>query len=248
MYIQTARYIIKSYVGLLTKKKPLTDSVKYLETFPTLADTKFYGKAPWTVEDLRTVLLKAVQHVLGVITTRLANKQPGETEMDIINYKVGTRLQQLAQLHGVYYTVNAFIEANDRELTPEIKPLLNDLCKLFSIGQIQRLSEPILEGGFICPNKWRLLNDEKEAIFSRLRPIVAGLLDSFGIPEKYIRSELARGQPYNVILQLYRTTWIVLESVSLTTASKSLLVSSVQFPKCWPTENCPSYDLSSINQ
>lgn len=29
--------------------------------------------------------------------------------MDIFNYKVGMRLQQLAQLHGVYYTVNAFI-------------------------------------------------------------------------------------------------------------------------------------------
>jgi hypothetical protein len=30
MYIQTARYILKSYIGHLTKNKPLTDSVKYL--------------------------------------------------------------------------------------------------------------------------------------------------------------------------------------------------------------------------
>ena len=33
--------------------------------------------------------------------------------MDIFNYKLGSRLQQLAQLHGVYYTVDAFIEAID---------------------------------------------------------------------------------------------------------------------------------------
>jgi hypothetical protein len=38
--------------------------------------------------------------------------------MDIFNYKLGMRLQQLAQLHGVYYTANAFIEANKLELTP----------------------------------------------------------------------------------------------------------------------------------
>jgi hypothetical protein len=144
------------------------------------------------------VLLKAIQHVLGVITARLSAKQPGETDMDIFNYKVGLRLQQLAQLHGVYYTVNAFIEANERELTPEIKPVIEDLCKLFAIGQIQRLSEPIIEGGFICPIKYQLLADEKEGIFNRLRPIVAGLLDSFGIPDRFIRSELAKGHPYNV--------------------------------------------------
>jgi hypothetical protein len=214
MYIQTARYILKSYIGLLTKNKPLTDSVKYLTLFPSLSETKFFGKSAWTIEDLRTVFLKAIQHILGVITTRLANKQPGETEMDIINYKVGTRLQQLAQLHGVYYTVNAFIEANEKELTPEIKPAINDLCKLFAIGQLHRLSEPILEGGFICPVKYRLLNDEKEAIFGRLRPIVVGLLDSFAIPEKFIKSELARGQPYNVKSIIFRISWIERDNAS----------------------------------
>jgi hypothetical protein len=79
--------------------------------------------------------------------------------MDILNYKIGTRLQQLAQLHGVYYTVNAFIEANNRELTPEIKPILVDLCNLFAITQIHRLSEPIIEAAFICPVKFRLLTE-----------------------------------------------------------------------------------------
>jgi acyl-CoA oxidase len=206
MYIQTARYIIKSYIGFITKGKPLTDSVKYLEKFNALGDVKFFGKKPWEVEDLRTVLLKAIQHILGVITTRLSQKQEGETQMDIFNYKIGNRLQQLAQLHGVYYTVDAFIEAINREQTPDIKPILADLCKLFSINQIQRLSEAVLEGGFICPVKWTLFNDEKEAIFTRLRPIAVGLVDSFAIPEKFIRSELARGQPYHVSNYLRRTS------------------------------------------
>jgi hypothetical protein len=79
MYIQTARYILKSYIGFLTKGKPLTESVKYLEQFNSLGDVKFFGKAPWSSEDLRTVLLKGIQHVLGVITARLNSKQAGET-------------------------------------------------------------------------------------------------------------------------------------------------------------------------
>lgn len=68
------------------------------------------------------------------------------------------------------------------------------------------MSEPIIEGGFICPIKYSLLSEEKEGIFNRLRPVVVGLLDSFGIPEKYIRSELAKGQPYNVSYVIFRIT------------------------------------------
>jgi hypothetical protein len=43
----------------------------------------------------------------------MANKHPGETDADIINYKVGLRLQQLAQLHGVYYVFDTFRKAID---------------------------------------------------------------------------------------------------------------------------------------
>lgn len=49
MYIQTARYILKSYIGLLTKGKTPTDSVKYLEKFNDVKEIQFFGKKPWTV-------------------------------------------------------------------------------------------------------------------------------------------------------------------------------------------------------
>ena len=33
MYLQAARYALKSYLGYVTKGKPLTDSVKYISRF-----------------------------------------------------------------------------------------------------------------------------------------------------------------------------------------------------------------------
>lgn len=119
--------------------------------------------------------------------------------MDIINYKVGTRLQQLAHLHGNYFTLLAYLQAFNAEKDTYIKPILADLYRLFAINQIHRNSEPIVEAGFICPRKFKLLGAEKEEILVRLRPMLAGLLDSFAIPDKYIRSEVAHGHPYNVI-------------------------------------------------
>lgn len=48
MYIQTARYILKNYVGFKTKGKSPSDSVKYIERFNDLSNVKLEGKSPWT--------------------------------------------------------------------------------------------------------------------------------------------------------------------------------------------------------
>ena len=129
---------------------------------------------------------------------RLQSKGKDGSTIDIMNHKLGNRLQQLAQIHAVIFTVNAFVGDIEAETNASTKPILSDLCKLFSIGQIQRLSAPIIEAAFICPTKFSLLEEEKQRIFARLRPIIVGLTDSLAIPEKYIRSQLARGHPYNV--------------------------------------------------
>lgn len=38
MYLQTAMYALKSYLGYITKGKPLTESVKYMERFQDISD------------------------------------------------------------------------------------------------------------------------------------------------------------------------------------------------------------------
>jgi hypothetical protein len=57
-----------------------------------------------------------------------------------------------------------------------------------------------VEGGFVCPIKFSELQGEKENVLKRLRPLTLNLLDSFGIPEKYLRSELVSGNPYQVVI------------------------------------------------
>lgn len=188
MYLQSARYVLKSYLNYVTKGKPLADSVKYIARFQDLSAVSFTGKNTWTVQQLRDLVVRALSYIIGLVGTRIAGKEKGELETDIINYKVGIRLQQLAQLHAVHFMLNEFLSAIDKETNRSIKPLLEDLYKIFAIGQIQRLAEPIIEGGFVCPNKWILLNKDKQTSLKRIRPHVAVLLESFGIPDKYVRS------------------------------------------------------------
>ena len=42
------------------------------------------------------------------------------------------------------------------------------------------------------------LHDLKKDLIKKLRPDLIGLVDGFGIPDKYIRSALITGNPYEV--------------------------------------------------
>jgi hypothetical protein len=61
------------------------------------------------VDELEKVLIKSLQYVIQLVGEKMAAKEGGISEKDIINKKVGIRLQQLAQLHAVYYMVHQFI-------------------------------------------------------------------------------------------------------------------------------------------
>ena len=78
------------------------------------------------------------------------------------------------------------------------------LCKLFTIGQIQKLAGSVIEGGFVSCQKWAVLDVEREKALKYIRPHAAVLLDSFAIPEKYLRSEVVRGHPYENFLNRAR--------------------------------------------
>ena len=90
------------------------------------------------------VFLKSIHYVLGTITAQLASKNKGESEIDVLNYQAGGRVQQLALLHSNYYTLKAFVDAHHAETNPYIKPITADLCLLFGIGQVQRNGQPIV--------------------------------------------------------------------------------------------------------
>ena len=52
--------------------------------------------------------------------------------------------------------------------------------------------------------KWSMLYTDKEAALKAIRPHIAVLLDSFGIPDKYLLSEVVSGNPYENFLNRAR--------------------------------------------
>lgn len=72
MYLQTAMYALKSYLGYITKGKPLTESVKYMERFQDISDFQLSGSDPWTIQELRDVLVKTLSLIIQEIGQRMS--------------------------------------------------------------------------------------------------------------------------------------------------------------------------------
>ena len=83
--------------------------MSYLADLHKLQRAPVEREGPWQPQDMLLVLLKAIEYVIGVVTAQVAAKEEGQTEAELMNYQLGGRLQQLAQLNGCYYTLKAFV-------------------------------------------------------------------------------------------------------------------------------------------
>lgn len=78
LYLQASRYILKSYQHSLTKKKPLGDSVKYIESYDFLMGRKCEvdpnDHEKWTHEEIRILLAQSVCHLISIVTSKIMGK------------------------------------------------------------------------------------------------------------------------------------------------------------------------------
>ena len=126
------------------------------------------------------------------------SKDEGISALDVWNKHAGSRLKELGMYHGIYYLYNSFKEAVDLQKDEKIKSIVSDLCLLFGANMILGNSGPIIEGGYITTEQLRSLNELKQSILTKIRPVLIGIVDSFGIPDKYVHSALIYGNPYEV--------------------------------------------------
>ena len=84
------------------------------------------------------------------------------------------------------------------ESDEELKDILHDLCMLFGIDQLMRFCHWLIQGEFLTKGGIVELNEIKEKLYTKIRPNLIPLVDGFAVPEKFIYSALARGNPYEV--------------------------------------------------
>jgi hypothetical protein len=84
--------------------------------------------------------------------------------------------------HALLYTFTHFKSAVENDKNTKNKSITNALCLLFGTHIILTLSGSIAEGGFLLSSHITSLIRLKEKLLEKIRPELAGILDSFLIP------------------------------------------------------------------
>ena len=154
----------------------------------------------WSLDDIRVLLAQGVCFLLTAITSKTMGKPDTVSEQELRNKHIGIKLQTMAMVHSAYYSYNSFREAIVMEKDERVKIILEQLCKLFGINMVLAHCGTIASGAFITKEQIATLKMLKEELLAKLRPNLMGIVDGFGIPDKFIRSALISGNPYEVLL------------------------------------------------
>lgn len=151
LYLQVARYLMKSYKGFMVKKQTLDKSVKYIESFEYLMGKKceVADVNQWNLEDIRILIGQSVCYLLSVAAEKIIAKEEGVSEKDVINKMAGLNLRDIGYMHAGYYTFDSFKQAIAKEKNEQVKEITTNLCMLFGLNFVLRNINPAAQAGFI---------------------------------------------------------------------------------------------------
>ncbi|XP_047502178.1 probable peroxisomal acyl-coenzyme A oxidase 1 [Penaeus chinensis] len=195
MWLQVARYIIKSYREA-RKGEKLCHSVSYLAAQPvsTHMSTSLSNEA----------LVEAYKTAVSAIVTETANRlqkycDQGE-QFELAWNKCSVLLVKCAQAHTRYFTCEQFVEnVESLELSEGVRNVLRRLCRLYLIYHITLNQGDFLRSQALSPENISTLEGEMCELLEVLRDDAVSLVDSFDIHDRILDSTLGcwDGNVYN---------------------------------------------------
>ncbi|MFE9769984.1 acyl-CoA dehydrogenase [Streptomyces sp. NPDC005808] len=94
----------------------------------------------------------------------------------------------LVETYAIGQAADAFLSAIARVTEPPARAVLTDLCALFLLGHVKRLSGPLLIERALTPDQVRSVPQTLHDLTARLAPHLLVLAEAFDVPEKHLAS------------------------------------------------------------
>ncbi|MFJ2832533.1 acyl-CoA dehydrogenase [Streptomyces sp. NPDC087263] len=94
----------------------------------------------------------------------------------------------LVETYAIGQAADAFLGAITRVTDPPTRAVLDDLCALFLLGHVKRLSGPLLIERALTPDQIRSVPRTLHELTARLAPHLPALAEAFDVPEKHLDS------------------------------------------------------------
>ncbi len=131
----------------------------------------------------RTLLISAA--------ARLKRRIDGGMDSFDAFVEVQDHLLTLARAHAERLVLDSFQAAVARTTDPQLKNVLSLVCALYALEHVERDRGWFQEQGLFEGNVAKAIRVQVNALLARLRPLAVELVDSFGIPDELLGSDIA---------------------------------------------------------
>ncbi|CAL4062320.1 unnamed protein product, partial [Meganyctiphanes norvegica] len=195
MWLQVARYLIKSYREA-RKGRKLHHSVAYLTAQPASTHARNDVSNQALVNAYKT----SVSSMIADTEARLQQFCDMGEQFEHAWNKCSVLLTQCAEAHTRYFVCEEFVKSiNNYSGSDGVRTVLGKLCRLYLLYQITNNQGQFVRCGALSDTQLTILEEEMGDLLETLRKDAVNLVDSFDVHDKILDSTLGAwdGDVYN---------------------------------------------------
>ncbi|PIE27442.1 MAG: acyl-CoA oxidase, partial [Micrococcales bacterium] len=131
------------------------------------------------------------EHSLETVADRLRARSKTSPQFEAFS-ACQHHLLIAARAHVHTQVLNSFVAAIEHCQDPELRAVLDTVCDLYVLSNIEQDRAWFLEHGRLTPQKSKAVTAAVDKLCSALRPHVAELVDAFAIPDNAVGAQMLR--------------------------------------------------------
>ncbi|GAA2025630.1 acyl-CoA dehydrogenase [Catenulispora yoronensis] len=181
--LATARIVAERVLGAVAER---TAARKVLDRLTEGDDREALFDRDWQVK----LFEDREQHVLESVADRL--RKAGDNPFGVFN-AAQDHVLRAGRVHTDRLVLEAFVRAIDRCPDPGAKALLERVCDLYALANIEADRAWFLEHGRLSAGRSKAVIAAVNTLCAELRPHARTLVDAFGIPRQYLAAPMLDG-------------------------------------------------------
>ena len=134
------------------------------------------------------------KHVLDGVARRLRRATGADADPFEVFNDAQDHVLRAARVHVDRVVLEAFVAGIERCTDPEVARVLERLCDLYALSNIEEDKGWFLEHERISPRRAKSVTTAVNGLCQRIRPHAVELVEAFGVPRQWVRAPIATGR------------------------------------------------------
>ncbi|MBA8827701.1 acyl-CoA oxidase [Saccharopolyspora lacisalsi] len=185
-----ARYVADQFVGTVIEHTAARSLVQRLvDAAPGRDDEDVLFDRGWQLR----MFEDREKHVLDAVARRLRRASGGDSDPFEVFNNAQDHVLRAARVHVDRVVLEAFVAGIERCTDPDVAAMLERLCDLYVLSNIEEDRGWFLEHERITARRSKAVTEAVNDLCRTLRPHAVGLAQAFGTPRQWVTAPIATG-------------------------------------------------------